>query len=411
MGTIEEGFLMKADFDHLFKSNTKLYEIRVPNFVVDHLSESLCDNNLKYVQEENGVLLIVPNNKKQMKISGLHFSLTNEQKEILGHNPSVDKILRFSYNSQQPIKLTNQNKIMLNDKEVDINKFAVEPFSTSKTNGFFSIIPDIFPKYESIVLKNQNHSYEMKITRVPNNDPYEEKFISNTDKVLSLIMYFNNKTKETRMKFDIHFDIPSTFKEIIDCAYVYNGLIDNTTTINGNNFPKERKENINKISPSAINLWEKATKIEKKLGKNFKVCARLNKEETILILKLYKSLIKHEPFCVPMKLKSINLSEPNVEEMNKVINNDICLQYDHIDIINLFGEQIDLFNTTCVYHVMIISIEKESNEYKVKFNNFPNKKSSMVKMYFIDEKERNNFKNKYDVRKEFLKYANSDSLD
>ena len=163
---------MKADFDHLFKSNTKLYEIRVPNFVVDHLSESLCDNNLKYVQEENGVLLIVPNNKKQMKISGLHFSLTNEQKEILGHNPSVDKILRFSYNSQQPIKLTNQNKIMLNDKEVDINKFAVEPFSTSKTNGFFSIIPDIFPKYESIVLKNQNHSYEMKITRVPNNDPY-----------------------------------------------------------------------------------------------------------------------------------------------------------------------------------------------------------------------------------------------
>ena len=400
---------MKIDFDDLFKSKP-LSKQKAPDFLINQLNESLPDG-LRYIQVKNGLCVIIPKNNERMIISGLELSLTDKQKKILGPNPSKEKILNYCYNSQNPIKIKNEKKIKLNGEEFDSNKLVIEPFSISNANGSFSLIPNKFPDdTKSIVLENENHSYQTKIERVPNDDPYEEKYISDTNKILSFIELFNNKTQKIKINFTFHFNIISTFKEILDCAYIYNGLIDNTTTINGEVFPSEENTDIKKIPQESIDLWTKAIDIEKKLEKKFKVSAHLNKEEIILILKLYKSLITNRPFREAMNLNSINFSYLNKKEAEKNFNKDIRLQYEKDEQINLFGEQINLFSITCVYHVMMVSIEEDDEEYKVRFKNTPNEKNSMIKMYFLNEQELKNYKEKHNVAEEFSHFTDGYNL-
>lgn len=393
---------MTANFDRLFKAKP-LREKKVPDFMLDYLNESLAPNDLKYIRGSEGTCILTSRNGKEDVISDLKIELTDKQKEILGPSPTIEDIFNFSYNSQQEIKTKEKSKFILNGHEIRSNQYMINPFSIDKNSkGVFSFKPLPFPDYKDIILECSGYQYSFKLKRVPNLSIDDEKYISDENKILTLIFIYNRKKGLTKLTANFNNNVSGSFNEMVTFAYIYNGIIQGKTCLAGKTVPLTEKSDAPLISNETISVWKKIVELQIKFDKEFISTPLLDNLDVITVVKLYYSLIKKEPLKTFDKINSINLSKIDLDNYNSAYGKEIFLQFDNVIEINVFGEKLSLYMLSCVYHIKM-GILNESDEFKIDFDEVDGKKSFISSMFFLNEDQLKEYKKTHSVNNEFYR--------
>lgn len=391
---------MNIDFDDLFKGS-RFSQQPVPEWMLNYLNQSLNDNDLEYIDYKNGNCILVSKNKQVTTISGLHFKLSDSQKEILRDHHSISDILEYCYNAQEKIETLDVDEILVDGKKVKIEKFSVNPFKTEEiVSGKFCLAPYPFPKYQGIVLKNQGYTYALDIVRLPIKSVHVQRYASRNDKSLFIDILFDSQTKKSTISATYDFNLANSYEEKISCATIYNGLINGSVVLDGQDQPLTKKSEGNLISDETISLWKKIVKIEKIVGKSFDPRIEIQNEDILSIEKLYRTLSESQPFKTYEKLNCISLNSPPFKNSEKELDKEICINYVGEVTITLLGQKITLYSVIGAYHIMVSSIQKQSEEYKVYFSQVPNKKPFLSQMYFLDEESLQKYCENHNVQKE-----------
>lgn len=393
---------MKANFNKLFKAKP-LNEQQVPNFVIDYLNRSLHNDDLKYIRGKGEGCILVSKDDKEWTISGLELELTEAQKTILGAKPTLDEILKYSYNSQEEIKTKNNSKVLVNGQEIDVNKFSTNPFSVQEyEQGHFAIFPKEFPEYRNMVLENGPYTVSLKIKRIANQSIDEEKYITEENKILNIIIIHNTKSNSSKLKAYFHNDVKGTFDEIIASAYIFNGIITGETRLQGQTESLTSPSSASLISNETLRAWKKIKELEKVLGLKIVTTPQLEKKDFLMAIKLYHSLIKKEPIKSYEKINSISFNEFEMEQYEKSKNKEIFLTFDNAVSVDFFGNELSLFMLTFVFHVKMGGL-REDDEYTIQLSEVEGKREFLSSIYFLSEKELEDFKTTSNVNNDFYR--------
>lgn len=393
---------MNIDFDDLFKG-TRFSHQPIPRWMLNYLNQSLKNDDLEYIDCKDGNCILVSKNKQTTTISGLRFNLSDSQKKILGNRYSISDVLEYCYNAQEKIETLDVDEILVDGKKVKIEKFSVNPFKTEKfVSGKFYLVPNPFPKYQGIVLKNQGYTYEFNLVRLPIKSIHVQRYASKNDKSLFIDILFDNRTKESTISATYDFNLANSYEEKISCATIYNGLINGSVVLEGQDQPLTKKSEGNLISDETISLWKKIVKIEKIIGKSFDPGIEIQDEDILLIEKLYRTLSEKKPFKTYEKLNCISLDSPPLKYNEKDLDKDISINYVGEVTITLFEQKITLYSVIGAYHIKVSSIQKQSEEYKVYFDQVSNEKPFLSQMYFLDEESLQKYCENHNIQKELF---------
>ena len=136
---------MFVNFDEIFNDDPKS-QFNIPASYINYLNKGL-PTGLKYVIDKEGNYVIIPEGN-EIKIGGIKMILNEEQKKILGSKYTLDDILEYAYNSQQPIEIQpiEPGFIQINDKKISIDKLVENPLKPIRvTEGKAYMLP---PKFE-----------------------------------------------------------------------------------------------------------------------------------------------------------------------------------------------------------------------------------------------------------------------
>lgn len=400
MGQFKGGFLMFVDFNKTFNKK-KQNDIKVPNALAEYLSEKL-PNGLKYNIKED-MIYAVPKEGERISFGGLSFTPTEEQRKILGKNPTNDEILEYSYNSQceVPIKpKRDDNIIKLNGDDFLLEKLAYQPMLPIKKNSTsFFIKPLPFSKTFSIYVGNSKYSKKLIISRIPNQSIYIAKYTSETNKPLYIEYLLDNRNCSiTSFKMSFNLLYAETIKDIVETTVIFNAFTSGNGYIGKQCLNNICDSNAVKYDEKIIVFWEKLLKLEDLLNIQFTPPKEdLNFEEMCLAEELYQNLVKEVPIRGNEKITSINgeWEMKNEAELNSVIGKSLFLHFEGTFKCTLLEQTIELPCIIGVFNSKLSKYDKNNEKYKIYIEDeSPENQSYMSSMCFKTKSELQIFKNK-----------------
>lgn len=353
---------MYLNFNSVFKAK-KSTEHSIPPALLDYFNREL-PNGLKYVIDKEGNC-ILENESESMRISGIKFAPTDEQKKILGEKYSVNDVLKYCENSQQPIPivLEKEKYITINDKEIAISKLKFNPFIPLKYEvGNIFMNPKKFKIPFPVKLGCSGYEKTLMIKRVPNNSVSVASFESEKDEVLQINYLIDTSQKRITINMSIYTINARTIRDIVISSYIYNAFVDGKGFINGHSINVQiDATKTKKINANTIFFWEKILKIEDALGISFiPPHENIDLEDELTVEMLYQNLIKHRPVRDTNQVDSIDtnwdLKNPN-ENLDDLINKAISFQFEATYAYELFGVKfklpvlVGIFNSVIKEHL------------------------------------------------------------
>lgn len=394
---------MKLNYSDLFdQKNLNLPQI--PSGILDYLNKQLKRDDFKYTDNHNGMCVLTPNVQKKYEVSGVNFDLNNKQKAILGDNPTFFDIINYAYNFQEKITSETFEEIRVNGQNVSVKDFIKFPFSNSKViDGILFIEPDKFPDIPPLTLSVDDLEIVFKIKRLPNIDNYTENYIgSNKNESLLFNFTYNVENKSNTVNLTYDLEKEKNFTGYLECAKMFNGLMNGEALIKEIGKPFMRKSESNfRIK---IGLWEKIVAIEKIFNCVFKPSLVIKHDEVIVVEKLYRSLVKNKPFKTNEKLKTLTFSKRPAELEDK-LKQSLCFMFNGSATVDIFGQKLDLFSITCTYHLVISNIEinKTNGKYTAYFKESDeNVTPFMSSMFFQNKNDMINFLENNDIANSFI---------
>lgn len=338
---------MFVDFNKVFKEK-KPTEHTIPPALLKYFSD-LLPKNLKYIVDKNGKCLLV-SEKESMDIGGFKIAPTAEQLKILGERYTIDDVLNYCENSQQPIplKLEKDGYILLNGEEVAIDRLYFDPFKSAKyASGTFYIHPYKFPGPFPVTLECKNYQTTVIVKRVPNNSVSIAAFESDKNNAI-YIKYFIDLAKNTMtFSMSINTTKTKTIKDTISVISIYNAFIEGKGTFNNIPFNISLEtDNVKKIDQRTLRFWEKILKIEEVLDVSFvPPHGNIDSDSIYMVEKLYQNLINHKPVRDKDKIDSISnkweFSNPD-KDLKDLVGKSIVFQFEATENIELFGVKLEL---------------------------------------------------------------------
>ncbi len=361
---------MFVDFNKTFNKKNQ-NDIKVPDILAKYLSEQL-PKGLEYIVEED-MIFVVPKVGERISFGDIFLNPTEEQKKILGENPTYNEILEYSYNSQSeiPVKTKNDNNIIkLNGEDFSLEKLAYAPMLPikKKLTSFF-MKPLSFPKAFNIDIGNGEYSKKLTISRIPNQSVYIAKYTSETNQPLR-IEYLHDNRSNTISSFKMSFDLSyaKTIKEIVETTVIFNAFT------SGNGYIGEKCLN-NFCDPTAvkydekiISFWKNLLKLEELLNIQFTTPKEnLDFEDMCIAEELYQNLVNKVPIRSKEKITSIDGDWEWISEdsLNAAIGLPIFLQFNTTLKCTLFEKDIELPCIIGVFNSKLSKYTRNGEKYKI----------------------------------------------
>ena len=377
---------MFVDFKSAIK-NKNSNEKMLPKALVDYLSSKL-PNGVKYKQIEAGVLIIIPTEKEEMRVSGLTPKLNEHQKEVLGSSFSFRDIIKYADNSQLPIELIPEDgeHVIINGQQLLYTDVLRQPMNKDKSSFVQYIYPKQFPEPRNIKLSAEDVTLNIKIHRIPDDSIDTIVYTSDdTDIVTFVTKYFENEHKAT-FKIIVNGNNIKTVKDLIKAMTIYTAFMNRTLKLDGFQMSKDTSET-NQFSDSTIKFWKKVLAIEEALNLSFIPEAKdIPYEKIAEVERLYQSVIHGIPIIANFNVDSISGKWEAIEEVAQ--GKDLMLIFGDTAGFDLFEQKFELPCITCVFHATIDHFENEGEEKRVFLRDVDdNKKRFTSVLYFSSEKE------------------------
>ena len=212
---------MFVNFNKIFKEKEPT-EHNIPPALLEYFNSSLPEN-FRYIIDEKGNCILV-SEIESINIGGFKFAPTPEQKKIIGEHYTADDVISYCENSQQPIplKLEKEGMILLNGKEVSIDKLIFNPFNPIKYDSrTLYMHPYAFPEPFPIVLGCEDYRITVMVKRVPNNSVSVAAFESDKNEGIYIKYYVDLARKTIIFNMTINFAWTNTIKDFVAYISIY----------------------------------------------------------------------------------------------------------------------------------------------------------------------------------------------
>lgn len=362
---------MFVDFNKVFKEK-KPTEHTIPPALLEYFS-NLLPKNLRYTVDKNNNCLLV-SEKESMDIGGFKVAPTAEQIKILGERYTIDDVLNYCENSQQPIplKLDKDGFILLNGEEVAIDRLCFDPFKSAKyVSGTFYIHPYKFPDPFPVTLGCEKHQTTVTVKRVPNNSVSIAAFESDKNKAIYIKYFIDLAKNAMTFSMSINTTKAKTIKDIVSVISIYNAFIEGKGTFNSIAFNIHLEaDQVKKIDPRMLCFWEKLLKIEAVLGVSFvPPHENIDSDSIYIVEQLYQNLINHKPVRDKDKIDSISnnweFSNPD-KDLKDLVGKSIVFQFEATENIELFGVKLQLPALVGIFNSVVKDFSiTEDSKYKI----------------------------------------------
>ena len=361
---------MFVSFNNTFDKKTQKQK-RVPSVFIDYLNKSV-PTGTKYKADNNGNCVIT-SESGPFQIGGFSPILTEEQKNILGKDYTLNDVLNYFYNTQKPlpIKLTKEGYIILNGDEFPIEKMAYNPLSPLKYSfDSFMMYPPEFPGPFKIMVGCDKYSRELTVKRIPNDSPYISVFESSTTESLYLRVCINEKNCEISVSLSIYSEYIKSVRDIVEAANIYNAYVDGNGFLLGHRLDyKDLSGDVKRYDDNSIAFWEKVLKVEEYLGVKFLLPADDIDADTLFVVEqLYWNLIKKVPIrdrCVVDSLYVKFDSEASIEKIKESIGRQSPFIYNEKRTIKLFGVKLELPTIVVIYNAILADVYGDADKQKL----------------------------------------------
>lgn len=390
---------MSIDFNKVFKEK-KPTEHSIPPALVEYFNRSL-PQGLKYNVDNNGNFVLTF--ESESNLGGFKFDPTIEQKKVIGEQYTINDILSYCENSQQPIplKLDKEGFILVNGTEFPISKLAFNLYKSLKYKfGTLYLYPNKLPKPFSVSLGYENYEINIIVKRVPNNSVSIAAFESNKNDIIYVKYFVDLKNKTISFNMTINISKAKTIKDVVAAMSIYNAFIDGKGTFNNQSFNIQLDTNIiKKIDLKIIKFWEKVLKIEEILDVSFvPQHENIDLELVYLVEQLYQNLINHRPVRDTNIVDSIEteweLTNPN-QNIDDIIGKHIVFQFEATENFELFGIELHLHAIAGIFDSVIkeYTLMKDGKQKVVLRDESENKKRYTSIICFKTVEELQTFKN------------------
>lgn len=364
---------MLVDFNRVFKNKTQT-NLSVPKALVEYMNRSLPEG-MKYVVDDKGNCVISSTNDK-CTISGFKFVPNEEQRKILGKNFSIEDVLNYAYNIQRPVQLkfNKDGFILLNGKEISIEKMAFNPFAPIKyvSNSFY-MLPPKFPDPFLIKVGNEKYEKTLQVKRVAHNSVSIKAFESDKNEPFYVKYFVDEKNQTIKMNFSLNISKSKTIRDIVESASIYNAFIEGKGTLLGRPLTVKVDNDSKKFDSNSIVFWEKVLKIEEYLEIQFvPPNDDVDFETMCLVEQLYQNIVNEVPTRKNEKIDSIdanwdfNYSKKKIEE---VIGKPLLFKFQGTVCFELFGVTKELPCLVCVFNTILKRFTQKGKIQKIILDN------------------------------------------
>jgi len=381
---------MFVDFNRVFNNGPQT-ELKIPEAMLKYLNSKLPEG-IRYKVDDQGDCTIVSDNEP-IKIGGFVFEPTEEQKKVLGERYTRDEIFNYCYNSQKPIpiKLKKEGFIVINDKEMPIEKMKYNPLKpVSFTFEKFYMYPNKFTEEHVFSVGCEGYSRDLLFRRVP--DESVDTVVLESDRNQPLFARLQIKGKSKELSFTISYDLTyaTTVRDIVESTSIYNAYVEGkglllnkplTANISSSSFKK--------YNTDSINFWRKVLELEDVLNITFMPHSEEIDYSVLSVVEaLYQNIIKGEPVRINKKIEKINGEGilENKEKVLETIGKPIFFEYKAVSNISLLGAKFDLPCVIGIFNSCLSDYIEKDEGYTVELKD----KSEDEKMYisehrFLDE--------------------------
>ncbi|PYF07221.1 abortive infection system toxin AbiGii family protein [Ureibacillus chungkukjangi] len=379
---------MFINFDKVFFNENNSNQ--VPKEVIEALTDKL-PNGFKYETLEGGALVLNPTTQG-IKIGGLKIDYTDPIFEDFVPKDNAEA-LEYLYRAQRnlQIKLNDEDGLFINDKFFSMSDVIKLPLVESiKGEHQISIIPEPFQPPFELKLETEDINEKFMVQRMPLADMNKLKFESIDEGSFKISYIIDEKKKTFNFNFKIQFDKIISTLDMLNALKLYYGCLTNNFIINGheinnNRFNEEEAKSVSKN----IEIWKKILSLESKLNVNFIPEIGLDKEDVIIIEKLYRSLIENMPYKEFITLNNFSMNRVgSIEKLHEVLGKEgIMFSLTNEVEINLLGIQLKLYQLAYLFDLIVIDLEEENDNIKLITVAPKGKKTYQSVKFYLNESE------------------------
>lgn len=396
---------MFVSFDNAFKA--KENKNKIPEVVLEYLNRELNSPTLRYISDDNGHCVITSING-EYSLSGIEIELTSEMRDVLGNTPSLEDLQKYSYNSQTeiPIKMKEDGYVILNGTKIPIDEIDFDPFNKVKyISGSFVAFPKKMDEHIMLKMGGEEEEISMNFTRIPDNSLNWKVFESDKNKPIKFVIKIN--LSEQKMVYRVTYDLTKakSTKEGIEAVDIYNAFASGEGKVNGVRLNVDQdKKGKKAFSKEQILFWKKVMELEKKLEINLNPFTEKITDMDVYIGEiLYRTLICKTPVRIRENIVSIK-GTANVEKMEENIsfNEPMAFYFQDHSETEIFGQQIKLCGIKAMYNCRVDKFEENEGEFELILKDESEEKHKYtVAMYFVKDKELEQFVQEHNVIEEF----------
>ena len=361
---------MFVDFNKVF-AKTPQTEMCIPVALANQLSKKL-PTGLKYeVDETKHHIVIVPDPEtgEPIRIKGLQFVPTDEQKSILGENYNFDDLLELSYNSQTPIpfELVNDGIVNINGTDISIDRFYYNPYFPKKLEvNSMVMFPSPLDEEFAITIGSETVSSEILVTRIPNFSIRTKTFETKQERCLYVKYSWDSSTNKFLFTIKVRIDKAVSVQEILDSINIYNAFCDGKGFIAGSAIQtKLITADESKYDKEAKSFWEKVRNIESKLDIDFvPPFVDFDMDTVYCVETLFQSFINHNPVRKNTAINTINSQRDESKDQIAAQNIGKQIYFEYIDqnTFIIFGKSITLYCLVGVFNAVFADYHTKENE-------------------------------------------------
>lgn len=356
---------MFLDFDQVFNDKTNS-QSRIPEATIEYLNSKL-PKGLRYERIKEGLLTVTSKGEK-LVFGGWKLDPTEEQKKALGENSTDDDIIQYSYNAQQliPLKLDKEGFILINDREVPVDKLCLQPLNPTKyVEGSWRLKPMEFPAPFQIAVGCEGYEQNLMVSRVPNESIDIMEFESSKDHCLAVNFKVNQTTQKMTIRISYNSLKAKSIRDIVEAIKIYNAYM------NGQGYFFHQKldsavveKEARQIDAIFEHFWERVLSLEEKLDVEFiPPQSSLDGETVQLVDMLYQNLVEHKPIKDKDKVGSIDGTwEPSGKEnIKKNKNIPMYFEFEATAEFDLFEKQFRLPGIVGIFNAVVTELIEDEN--------------------------------------------------
>ena len=375
---------MFSNFNSTFKENKK-NNLKLPKEIIEILNNEL-PKELEYKEVDEGICAIVSANNKPMNIK-TKIKLPDIPEKIKKDIHGFEDVYEYLYRSQKKCEIIpdKDGNIIVNNSKIKAKDFIK---NVRKDEEFekLELIPPPFPKAIKTKIKAGNIVKEFDIER----QPYESMKIiflkSIQEKPISIKLYIKD---ESTVDLNININIRDleNVNEIVEVCEFYKGFLSGDIQLGDviTEDIKVKKKSQNVFIDKKIDFWKKTLEIEKKLNIKFNA-TKINNQDYVWILKLYKSIIENVPFKISSKINSLEIEDTNIyEKTNEMLGEMMLFEYTKQEEIEVMGQRIKIYILERIYNYKVKEVKKYKEKIKLILEE--EKESFVAQKFFLTEEE------------------------